>query len=1261
MQFVKEGPDIPERLLEAHEDGHVVFFCGAGISYPAGLPGFEGLVKKLYARLAVIPDAEQRAAIKAKQFDTAVALLEEKHVGGRKQVREALSKILRPKRTDSKATATHRALLTLSETREDRRRLITTNFDRLFQKVIRRDKVRVATFQAPLLPVPKSRWDGLVYLHGLLAGTPDADNLNSLVVSSGDFGLAYLTERWAARFVTDLFRNFTVCFVGYSIGDPVLRYMMDALAADRQLGESSREMFAFGSYSKGDRTGETNRWKAKNVTPILYLWDHEHTNLHGTLGEWARTYGDGVSGKEHIVVHGALARPLTSTREDDFVTRVLWALSDRSGLPAKRFAEMNPVPSLEWLEPLSEHRFGRDRLAGFDVEPETAVDENFRFSLTHRPAPYTLAPWMALVDAGLRRSRWDDVMGHLAAWLMRHLNDPALLLWVVESGAQLHEWFARQIAHRIKHLASLESERNAAELDRIRVSAPKAIPSPLMRKLWGLLLTGKVKSPDVHLSLHAWRERLARQGLTTTLRLELRDNLAPFVTLNKPFPRPPWDDEDREPERMREIVEWEIVLSTKDVHYPLQELSDDEHWQAALPDLLHDFSGLLRDALDLMRELDGADDTSDYSYAHQPSIEKHPQNRGFQEWTALVDLTRDAWRATAAQSPERARLAAEAWRHIRYPLFRRLTFFAATHTEVVPHGLGVKWLLEDENWWLWSDQTTRESIRLLVALAPLLNESEQTELETAVLAGPPDTMLEGLESDLYTYFRNKDTWLRLAKFAHTGAALSAGGQTRLAELSDQYPEWRLADDERDEFTLWMPETAEMRETVTAPDELNELVEWLKEKTRDRPWETDNWGDLCRQDFPKAVSALGTAARDGSWPAMRWRTALHAWSEGTLVNLAWEHVAPALEKAPKEFLSEARHTLAWWLREIARTFEGREASFFSLCERVLRLAYDGEEEVDDVVGRAINHPIGRITDALLRWWYRNPLEDEQGLPENLNRIFTEICDVKVGTYRHGRVLLASRVITLFRVDYDWTRRHLLPLFDWKVSELEAQSAWEGFLWAPQLYGPLIEALKPAFLETADHYLTLGKHGRQYASVLVYASLDPRDILDKMELAAATSALPPEGLKEAGAALVRAVEAAGKQRAEYWNNRVGPYLREIWPKTQEHVSPAVAASVGRVCIAAGNAFPTTLSELRGWLPGLKYPDDLVRNLDEAGLCERFPKQALEFLHLIVEGRDQWPPSELRECLRAIRSAEPKLESDHRFRKLRDYLRRFEIELD
>lgn len=48
MQFVANGPDVPNSLLQAHEEGHVVFFCGAGISYPAGLKGFQWLIDEVY-------------------------------------------------------------------------------------------------------------------------------------------------------------------------------------------------------------------------------------------------------------------------------------------------------------------------------------------------------------------------------------------------------------------------------------------------------------------------------------------------------------------------------------------------------------------------------------------------------------------------------------------------------------------------------------------------------------------------------------------------------------------------------------------------------------------------------------------------------------------------------------------------------------------------------------------------------------------------------------------------------------------------------------------------------------------------------------------------------------------------------------------------------------------------------------------------------------------------------------------------------------
>ena len=647
--------------MQAHEEGRVVFFCGAGISYPARLPGFAGLVDELYSRLEIIPDPVQAAAIKSKRYDTAVGLLEANFVGGRQAVRQKIAEILDPDISAPIATATHDALLTLAECRERRTRLITTNFDRLFEHVIANGRPAAERFEAPLLPVPKQRWDGLVYLHGLLPEDPADNNLDNLVVSSGDFGLAYLTERWAARFVSELLRNFVVCFVGYSIDDPVLRYMMDALAADRLLGEWPPEMFAFGSFSKREEEARANEWRAKNVTPILYREHRRHAYLHRTLRTWADTYRDGARGKERIVVEYAMARPDTATSQDDFVSRMLWALSDSKGLPAMRFADLNPVPGLDWLEPLGEDRFGHADLVRFGVPPKASADEKLAFSLIRRPSPYDLAPQMALANWGAQEGRLDRVMWQLTRWLNRHLGNPALLLWLVKQGGKLHAEFADRIAYRLDELARLEDRECGEELDRIRKDSPDAIPDKRMRTLWGLVLADRVKRLGPDLDLHRWRGRFERDGLTTTLRLELRDLLSPRVSLRAPFRWPFDEDEDYEEQgRMRQLVDWEIMLSASHVHGDLRELAGNENWATALPTLLTEFTRLLQDALDLMHELGGAEDKSDLSYVSQPSIGEHAQNSSFRDWTALIELNRDAWRAAAAVSPDQARLVAGA-------------------------------------------------------------------------------------------------------------------------------------------------------------------------------------------------------------------------------------------------------------------------------------------------------------------------------------------------------------------------------------------------------------------------------------------------------------------------------------------------------------------------------------------------------------------------------------------------------------------------
>jgi hypothetical protein len=109
---------------------------------------------------------------------------------------------------------------------------VTTNFDTYFEQADPSLRLGHEYHSAPILPIPKndrrSSWRSVVYLHGRLQ---NAGN-DHLILTSADFGRAYLTDAWAARFVARLFADFTVLFIGYSLNDPVLRYMTDAFAAE---------------------------------------------------------------------------------------------------------------------------------------------------------------------------------------------------------------------------------------------------------------------------------------------------------------------------------------------------------------------------------------------------------------------------------------------------------------------------------------------------------------------------------------------------------------------------------------------------------------------------------------------------------------------------------------------------------------------------------------------------------------------------------------------------------------------------------------------------------------------------------------------------------------------------------------------------------------------------------------------------------------------------------------------------------------------
>lgn len=535
------------------------------------------------------------------------------------------------------------------------------------------------------------------------------------------------------------------------------------------------------------------------------------------------------------------------------------------------------------------------------------------------------------------------------------------------------------------------------------------------------------------------------------------------------------------------------------------------------------------------------------------------------------------------------------------------------------------------------------------------------------MAGPPREMFrDDLEPEEWQTLVGRSVWLHLAKLNTSGLALGTLAAARLEELSSVYPQWRLETNERDEFSHWMsgtgdPDYEDSRNVDIAPRKRRDLVQWLTKPQPERQlYYEDTWRDVCRTRFFHSLYALCDLAQDGIWPAHRWREALQTWSEEGMVLRSWRYAAPLVQTMPDAVFQEVAHGVTWWIETASKSVNQHEEILLNLCRRVLNLPFGtvarkthNAEAIGQPVTEAINHPIGHVTQALINLWFKRNPNDEDQLPVDIKPLFTDICDVQIDRFRHGRVLLGSRLISLFRVDRTWTEQYLLPLFSWD-NFCEAKAVWEGFLWSPRLYTPLLIAFKEHFLECANHYADLGEHRQQFAAFLTYAGLGQTEGYTVEEFRSSIGALPQEGLEECAQALSQALEGAANQREEYWKNRIQPFWQQVWPKSRDLATPRIAALLIRLSIAARNEFPAALTAVQDWLQSIEHPHSVVHRLHESGLCTRFPANALRLLDVVIADQ-QWAPLELGKCLDEIVKAAPQFAQDARFQRLNEYFRR------
>ncbi len=657
-RFIKNGPFVPDQLVQELEEDRVIIFCGAGISAGGGLPNFRELVEYCYEELGVdVPAAKDPAW---HWLDRMLGALE---IDFPDQMRAKVVDALDKPATD---LTMHEAILKLARLKggPNGYRLVTTNFDLFFEQANPKLALGVDYHSGPILPIPRNdriaSWRSIVYLHGRLnAGSPDNQHL---VLTSGDFGRAYLTDAWAARFVARLFAEFTVLFIGYSLNDPVLRYMTDAFAAEDALARSGRKRgpaYIFVPY-KGS-VPDPKLWRQRQLEPIFYREAYQHRALKSTLVEWAKARTDYLASVDTIVRRYGTRLP--SALEPSYAANLVWTVcgrSDDKGHGAHVFARLDDAPPIEWLVEFEQ----RDAEASAAHAKEVSLAAKEGRDPAAAP-PYHIAMLFPEAADGFRDMRLSDPAFELIYWLCRHFENPQLVNWVIQKlkqGRRAHprlRWFIRR-----------------------RLEAEPAIAVGF-QTFWRIVASEGTWASDIqsHMTWADLQQDLGAKLGTGWFDRELVAAMRPYLTLGPSYRAVSGGTVD--PTRFSTIADAEVELAHDHLSHLIERIdavseagAADRFWAARLDWL----TALLTQIFDLYATVDEADANYDPSTVQRPSIPPHPQNAHHASWALVYDLIWRGWQAIDADQPEESRHWVVRWRRVPYLGFRRLALAAVTQS-----------------------------------------------------------------------------------------------------------------------------------------------------------------------------------------------------------------------------------------------------------------------------------------------------------------------------------------------------------------------------------------------------------------------------------------------------------------------------------------------------------------------------------------------------------------------------------------------------
>ena len=1260
MRFLANGPRIPDLLLERRDQGRVVFFCGAGVSLNAGMPTFPELAKYVVRFFDPPKDSEIGKAFgpwddpahtgPRVPLDQIFHQLYEEY--GRNDVNALVAERLAVA-GGSTASNEHALVARISADRERNPQVVTTNFDRLFESAIPDCKwVEPPGIPDIELGVPIR---GVTYLHGRLRDA-NAEH-HHYVLSSADFGRAYLSEAWATNFIRALLQSYTVVLLGYQAEDPPVKYLLQGLNYD---GMSDRtKLYAF---DRGAPEEVEAKWRDRGVTAIAYP---EHADLWDSLGAWAERADDPRGWRRSVVGLATREPGLLEAHERGQVAHVV-----RTTAGARLFAASDPSPPPAWLcvfdascragEVSSE--YGDDAEVFDPLEAYGLDDDPPRPGKSRQPVNRVhedLLEWRigdqnpATAHSLTRRqvTGYEDMpvrLQHLSHWVASNVGSPVTAWWAMRA-SDLHPRQVRMIRHRLR-VQDLHSRA---------------------RRFWSLLLESQADrrfaGDDRFFEL---ADRIKQEGWTHGALRAFEAATAPALCRSRPLglgaSKPPsgsWAEIS-----LNDLGSWSVGFPDRR-SAPIEVPDDvlESVFRIAVAHL-HRASGLLCDL--------------DVHYFRTPSCYPDREVDGERDSDATAAFFR--WflgllARMAQQNSAVLRAYALTWSAEDEYFFRKLLLFALNHSALFEADEVADTLLRIDDSGFWDVDVARELLFLVNDRWGEFSERDRIALADRLLRGPPRS--EAWTEEEFPAIRDElasryTRWLVLQ-----GRVLSDEQSRRLGDLIAAIPNWQ------DSWASGFVAEHGIRVGFVGVDEsaaeimdlpISRVAERAAELSRGREAFTRRrpFSGLVTASPRKALVVLSHARRRGDYPIELWSDLIRKWPD----------VAPRLHRVflgrlsqlPQSVIGELSHVIGRWLHEKFRSVfvfdrglawtsfdhlvNGLTSGDGSATDSGLEaVSVDGEIVAASrrTFGYALNGPVGEAMGGLLRALDSLKLENEAGIPEEFKTRIARLLESPGEGRDHAVAILAHYMSWLYFIDPDWTLDTIVPWFD--LTHWASEPAWNAHLAAATRPPPQVgERLKPIFLRLLPSVYgwkwdsdAATVVAQMVVSLGVFRRGEP-DGLSKREARACLRDMTDE----TRASAVFHLGEIGKQSEDGWNAHVIPFISEVWPREREFRTSRLARAWVGVLAEAGDCFPAVLGAAQPFLAPIEeeahYLFRFSREVQgEEPLTVRYPREVLRMLDAIVSNSIDRVPYELSEILQLIEAADGSAIDDRSYLRLIDLI--------